>query len=102
MGSSGWAELSRVCGSIGDCYDLSGRGFFSFLTVLLLETLDATCCVDQLLFPRKERMAVRADFNVNFFLRRTRGPGSAAGAASDMAFDVFGMNSFFHFFSPFT
>src|SRR5215471_11638929 len=96
MGSDDGAELSRACDSIGNCCNLRGSGFFSFPTVLLLEPLDATRCVDQLLFPREERVAVRADFNVNLFLRRTRGPCGAAGA-SDMAFDIFGMNSFFHF-----
>src|SRR5262245_41230145 len=40
-------------------------------------------------------MAVRADFNVNVLLGRTRRPGMPAGAY-DLAFDIFWMNSFFH------
>jgi hypothetical protein len=100
MGIDARAELSRACDSIGICCNLSGGRLFGFFTVLPLETLDATRCVDQLLFPREERVAVRADFHVNLFLRRTRGPCGPAGA-SDMAFDIFGMNSFFHFYFSF-
>jgi hypothetical protein len=64
--------------------------------VFLLKALDAARRVNQLLFSGEERMAIRANFDVNVFLGRTRGPGGAAGAY-DMAFDIFWMNSFFHF-----
>jgi hypothetical protein len=42
--------------------------------VFLLETLDAARRVNQLLFAGEERVAVRANFHVNLFLRRTGRP----------------------------
>jgi len=74
----------------------SGGSFLVLPSVFLLKALDATRRVNQLLFAGEERMAIRADFDVNVFLGRTRRPGGAAGA-NDMTFDVFWMNSFFHF-----
>ena len=77
-------------------YPQSGGSLLVLPAVFLLESLDAARGVNQLLFAGEERMAVRADFNVNVFLGRTRRPRVPAGA-DDMTFDVFGMNSFFHF-----
>jgi len=74
----------------------SGGSLLVLFRVFLIETLDTTSSVNQLLLAGEERMAVRADFNVNVFLGRSRRPGMAAGA-NDVTFDVFWMNSFFHF-----
>src|SRR5262249_47171789 len=74
----------------------SGGSLLVLLGVFLLETLDAARGVYQLLFAGEERMTVRADFHVNVLLGRSRRPRVAAGA-NDVTFDVFGMNSFFHF-----
>src|SRR5262245_32962490 len=57
----------------------SGGGLLVPLAVFLLKSLDAARSVNQLLFAGEERMAVRADFHVNFFLGRTRRPGMPAG-----------------------
>jgi hypothetical protein len=45
------------------------------------EALDAAFRVNQFLTAGEERMAARADFQVEFRLRRPRFPGRAAGAA---------------------
>src|SRR5262245_16293841 len=57
----------------------SGAGFF-LLPVFLLESFNATRGVDQLLFAGEKRMAVRTDFDMDLFLRRTGRPGGAASA----------------------
>ena len=73
-------------------------GFGSwFLAVALIEAIDASCGIDQLLFTRKEWMASRTDFDVQVtFLGRARLERLAA-SAGDGDFNVFGMNSWFHF-----
>src|SRR5262245_64226791 len=76
-------------------YPQSGGSFLVLFGVFLLETLDAARRVNQLLFAGEERVAVRADFHVNVFLRRTSRPRMTAGA-NDPTFDIFRMNSFFH------
>ena len=77
------------------CNPQSGGSLLVLFGVFLLETLDAARSVNQLLFAGEERVAVRADFHVNVFLRRTSRPRMTAGA-NDSAFDIFWMNSFFH------
>jgi hypothetical protein len=76
-------------------HPLSGGSLLVPFAVFPLETLDAARRVNQLLFAGEERVAVRADFHVNVFLRRTSRPRMTAGA-NDPAFDIFRMNSFFH------
>jgi hypothetical protein len=50
--------------------DSGGRFFFVCLsTVLLLKAFDTAGGIDKLLFARKERMANRADFNVDLVPR---------------------------------
>jgi hypothetical protein len=66
------------------------------LSILLLEAFNATRRINQLLLTGKERMAVRADFDVNLLLGRTCRPGCAAGA-NDVTFLIFGMDTWFHF-----
>src|SRR5712671_3681521 len=57
--------------------------FFDFLSVLLLESFDTSCGVHQSLLAGVERMALRADFQVEFRLRRPRLESFAAGAPHD-------------------
>src|SRR5690242_21666682 len=61
-----------------------------------LEALDATTGVDQLLLARVERVAGRADLDVDLVLRRAGHELVAAGAA-DVSVYVFGMNVSLHF-----
>jgi hypothetical protein len=68
---------------------------FGLPTVFSLEALDATSRIHQLLFASEERMAVGADFDVQFFFGGTRRPGVAA-SAGHTAFVVIRMDSFFH------
>jgi hypothetical protein len=77
-------------------HPLSGGSLLVPFAVFPLETLDAARRVNQLLFAGEERVAVRADFHVNVFLRRTSRPRMTAGA-NDPAFHIFRMNSFFHY-----
>src|SRR5258706_2931696 len=61
----------------------------------LRKPLDAAFGIDQLLPAREERVAVRADFEVQFRLGRPRLPRVAARAARDDVV-VLGMNAFLH------
>ena len=76
-----------------------GRGFgfgSGFLAVTLVEAIDASCGIDQLLFTRKERMASRTNFDVQVALASGAGLERLAARAGDGNFNVFGMNSWFH------
>src|SRR6266852_7241143 len=76
------------------CWGL-GRGL---LAIAPIESIDAAGGVDQLLLARKERMAGRADFHVQFaFTSRTRLESLATGTGHCYLI-VFRMNSGFHFF----
>src|SRR6188474_2930688 len=66
---------------------------------LLREPLDAAFRVDQLLPAREERMAVRADFQVQLFLGRPGLPGRPAGAPG-LYLVILGMNAFLHDKAP--
>ena len=67
-----------------------------FLSIALVEAIDASGGIDQLLFAGEERMAGRANFDVQIaFLGRARFEGLAASAANGN-FDVFWVNSWFH------
>jgi hypothetical protein len=66
-------------------------GFF----VPFAEALDASGGIDDLLLPREERVAVGADFDVEFFLGRT-GLDHVAAKAGDGAVHVFGMYILLH------
>jgi hypothetical protein len=66
------------------------------LAVALLEPLDATCGVDQLLLAGEKRVAGRTDLGIDFRLGRTGFKGVAAKALY-RNIDVFGVDSFFHF-----
>jgi len=76
----------------------SGGGFGSgFLAVTLVKAIDAPCGIDQLLFTRKERVASRTDFDVQVTLLGGASLECLAARTADGDFNVFGMNSWFHF-----
>lgn len=70
--------------------------FGLLLAVTLVEAINASGGVNQLLLAREEWVAIRADFDVQVVLaRRARGKAVAAGA-QDFDFVVFRVNSLFH------
>ena len=78
---------------------LSGGRTFGcgFLAIALVEPIHASSGIDQLLLTGKERVASRADFDVQVaFFGRASLKGLAASAANGN-FYVFRMNSWFHF-----
>src|SRR5438045_5506018 len=80
---------------------LRGRGRFRLLAVALVEAVNAARRVNQLLLAREERVALRADFDVDVaLLRRARLERAAAGAV-DVRRVVVGMDSLLHFVSSF-
>lgn len=77
-----------LCGSRG----LGGW----FLAVALVEAIDASRCIDQLLFAGKERVASRANFDVQVALLGRARLERLAASAGNIYFDVFWVNSWFH------
>ena len=77
---------------------LSGsRGFGGwFLAVALVEAIDASRSIDQLLFAGKERVASRANFDVQVALFGRAGLEGLAASAGNSYVDVFWVNSWFH------
>ena len=78
-----------LCGSRG----LGGW----FLAVTLVETIYASGGIDQLLFTGEERMASRANFDVQVTFLGGASLEGLAARATDRNFNVFWMNSWFHF-----
>jgi len=73
------------------------RAFGSgFLAIALVEAIDASCGIDQLLFAGKERVASGADFDVQVALFRRARLERLAASAGNCDIDVFWMNSWFH------
>ena len=72
--------------------------FFCFLlqAETLVEAVNASTGVNQLLLAGIERVALGADFHTNVLLGRTSGKDIAAGAADGGLF-VLGMDTFLHF-----
>src|SRR5215813_4625140 len=70
-------------------------GLSCLLVVLSLESFDTAGRIDEFLLASKERMAFRADFEVDFRFRRTGLKGFAAGAFHDRI-DVVRMDICFH------
>lgn len=68
--------------------------------VLILELLNTTTAVDELLLTCKERMARRADIKSHFFFRRS-GDKSISTCASYFTFLILRMDSFLHAFTSF-
>ena len=65
----------------------------------LLETVNTSAVIYQLLLAGEERMALGADFNLQFGLDRPRLKRLTAYATDD-GLAIFGMDLFFHAFSP--
>ena len=63
----------------------------------LVETLDASAGVDQLLLASVERMALGANFNTDVFFGRTDFHGISTSAFNG-GLGILRMNSWFHFF----
>ena len=76
-------------------FDFFKKPQLLFLSVALLELLDSSGAVDELLLTREERMAVRADFDADVRLGRTR-VDHIATVAGDRGLDVLGMYLLFH------
>ena len=67
-----------------------------FLAIALVEAIDASCGIDQLLLAGKERVASGTNFNVQVtFLGGASFKGLAA-RAGDGDINVFWVNSWFH------
>ena len=73
-----------------------GRGLGGFFAVTLVEAIDASCGIDELLFTCKERVASRTNFDVQVTLLGGASLECFAARAGDGYFDVFGVNSWFH------
>ena len=74
-----------------------GCAFFGwFLAVALVETIDASCGIDQFLFSGKEWVASRTDFDVQVTFLGGARLERLATRATYRYFDVFWMNSWFH------
>ena len=69
-----------------------------FLAIALVEAIDASGGIDQLLFTRKERVASRANFDVQIALLGGASLERLAASAGNGYFDVFWVNSWFHLF----
>lgn len=67
-------------------------------SVLLAEFVDAPAGVDDLLFARIERVAVRADFDLQVVSERGTGDERVPAAAGHGGLFVFGMDAGFHGF----
>ena len=75
---------------------IRGRSLGGFLAVTLVEAIDASCGINELLFACKERMASRTDFDVQVTFLGGASLEALAARAGDGYFDVFGVNSWFH------
>ena len=67
-----------------------------FLAIALVEAIDASRGIDQLLFAGEERVASRANFDVQVALLRGAGLERFAASAGNSYIDVFWVNSWFH------
>jgi len=67
-----------------------------FLAIALVEAIDASGGIDQLLFTGEERVASRANFDVQVALLGRAGRECLAASAGNSYIDVFWVNSWFH------
>jgi hypothetical protein len=79
---------------------LGGFGGLAFF-VSALESFNASCSIQQLLFAREEGMAIRTNFDADFFFRRACCE-SIPASTNHFRFGVNGMNTFFHWIAPTT
>jgi hypothetical protein len=73
-----------------------GRGLGGFFAVTLVEAIDTSCGIDELLFTSEERVASRTDFDVQVTFLGGASLECFATRTADVYFDVFGVNSRFH------
>jgi hypothetical protein len=71
------------------------RGWF--FAVALVEAIDTSCGIDQFLLSGKKRVTRRTDFDVQVTFLGGASLESLATRAADRNFNVFWMNSWFHF-----
>ncbi len=76
----------------GSC-GLGGR----FFAIALVEAIDASCGIDQLLLAGKERVASGTNFNVQVTFLGGASLERLAARAGDGDINVFWVNSWFHF-----
>jgi len=67
-----------------------------FLAIALVEAIDASCGIDQLLLAGKERVASRTNFNVQVTFLGRASLERLAARAGDGDINVFWVNSWFH------
>lgn len=67
-----------------------------FLPVALVEAIDASRRIHQLLFAGEKRVTGRADFDVQVALLRGTGLERLAASTANSDIDVFWVNSWFH------
>ena len=73
------------------------RGFGGwFLAIAFVEAIDAPGSIDELLFTGEERVASRANFDVQVALLGRAGLECLAASAGNSYIDVFWVNSWFH------
>ena len=68
------------------------------LSVALVEAVDSTSRVNEFLFASEKRVASRTDFNVQVTFASGAGFKSLAAGAADRNFNVFWVDSWFHYF----
>ena len=67
-----------------------------FLAIALVEAIDASCGIDQLLLAGKERVASGTNFNVQVTFLGGASVERLAARAGDGNINVFWVNSWFH------
>ena len=77
---------------LGSCCAFGGR----FLAVALVEAVDASCGIDQLLLAGKERVASGTNFDVQVTFLGRASLERLAARAGDGDINVFWVNSWFH------
>ena len=77
---------------LGSCCAFGG----GFLAIALVEAIDASCGIDQLLLAGKERVASGTNFNVQVTFLGGASVERLAARAGDGNINVFWVNSWFH------
>ena len=67
-----------------------------FLSIALVEAIDASSSIDQLLFAGEERMASRTNFDMQITFLGRASLESLAASAGNGNINVFWVNSWFH------
>ena len=67
-----------------------------FLAIAFVKAINASCSVDQLLLPGKERVASRTNFDVQIAFLRGASLKRLAARTAHCDFNVFWVNSWFH------